>query len=527
MSSISTLLQQILTAVYGREVRQSIHDAIEQCYSDVGDPTLNEAAFKKAVQAKIDEGSIGALTLGEGSIETKFIKDKAVTLEKIADNVITKINESASKIDSLKEDLDNLPIDLNYQYLKLSDLDSGKYYNWYSGNPSMSIIAHDAYSIYKTPIPVKSGQTINYENIDMAFTVVTTIDNELIGKLNNLTGKTYGTGMYTVEQDCLVYVTHKNVDEPAMLTVDCEIPNEYTEGLISATFAPMSRKMFEMIKTGIGYNPLPVITVKKDGSGDYTNVVDAVNYANSLDIGADIYVYDGVYDILDELGGNTFLASVSRNGTFAERQGLRLSDNVNLYGVGRVIFNYLLPDTVTYVQSQCTSCINLYGSNRIENIEFYAKNCRYACHDETNGGNPYIKRYVKNCRFVHYGNADGLWEYPTVMGGGAGGGSQYDWVNCQFITTAYNQAFSYHTNYEKKPSKFNIDGCVGICMSETGNSFRCSYHGTGQDGKTIFNFKNCSGNGRVIKQAETAGSTDHIEMYNTGYVQITDISVYA
>ena len=94
MSSISTLLQQILTAVYGREVRQSIHDAIEQCYSDVGDPILNEAAFNKAVQAKIDDGSIAALTLGEGSIETKFIKDKAVTLEKIADDVIAKINSS-------------------------------------------------------------------------------------------------------------------------------------------------------------------------------------------------------------------------------------------------------------------------------------------------------------------------------------------------------------------------------------------------------------------------------------------------
>ena len=103
MSNISTLLQQILTAVYGREVRQSIHDAIQQCYSDVGDPTLNEAAFKKAVQDKIDDGSIAALTLGEDSIETKFIKDKAVTLEKIADDVIAKINESAAKIEEFKK----------------------------------------------------------------------------------------------------------------------------------------------------------------------------------------------------------------------------------------------------------------------------------------------------------------------------------------------------------------------------------------------------------------------------------------
>lgn len=35
MSRISILLENILKAVYGKDVRQSIHDAIEQCYTDV------------------------------------------------------------------------------------------------------------------------------------------------------------------------------------------------------------------------------------------------------------------------------------------------------------------------------------------------------------------------------------------------------------------------------------------------------------------------------------------------------------
>lgn len=35
MANISTLLGQILKAVYGKDVRQSIHDAISQCYDDV------------------------------------------------------------------------------------------------------------------------------------------------------------------------------------------------------------------------------------------------------------------------------------------------------------------------------------------------------------------------------------------------------------------------------------------------------------------------------------------------------------
>ncbi len=49
MSRISQLLAQILSAVYGKDVRQSIHDAIEQCYADVSNAkTLAEASATNA-----------------------------------------------------------------------------------------------------------------------------------------------------------------------------------------------------------------------------------------------------------------------------------------------------------------------------------------------------------------------------------------------------------------------------------------------------------------------------------------------
>lgn len=35
MSKINSLLAHILSAVYGRDVRQSIHDSIKECYDDV------------------------------------------------------------------------------------------------------------------------------------------------------------------------------------------------------------------------------------------------------------------------------------------------------------------------------------------------------------------------------------------------------------------------------------------------------------------------------------------------------------
>lgn len=49
MSDISNLLTSILSAVYGRDVRQSIHDAIKACYTDVSNSkTLSEAASANA-----------------------------------------------------------------------------------------------------------------------------------------------------------------------------------------------------------------------------------------------------------------------------------------------------------------------------------------------------------------------------------------------------------------------------------------------------------------------------------------------
>ena len=53
MSAISTYLQRILNAIWARDVRQAIHDAISQCYDDVNAPALQTEAMQAAVQAKI------------------------------------------------------------------------------------------------------------------------------------------------------------------------------------------------------------------------------------------------------------------------------------------------------------------------------------------------------------------------------------------------------------------------------------------------------------------------------------------
>ena len=324
------------------------------------------------------------------------------------------------------------------------------------------------------------------------------------------------TEEYTAEDDCIVAFCFFN-SSPYSVYIK--------EGGLSSIAEVLNSKVDSIIprvKTLEESCLRKRIEVKKSG-GDYNSVTEAINYANSLGGVIDIYIYDGVYDVYAEQGGDAWIATISHSQ--GERQGLHLADNVNLYGVGHVELRFELPDNITYDQSRSVSCLNLWNSNTIENIDFYAKNCRYAIHDETDGGNHNIKRVVKNCRLEHLGSADGLWQSPTAMGGGASGGSQYDWINCQFITHKFFQAFSYHTNHNETPSHFNIDGCVGLCLEYTGvepvRSFCAQYYGENHIGKSIFNFKNCTGNGDVVKRAQTADSVDHIEVYNNAYNKIT------
>lgn len=90
-SKISEYLKLILSAVYGKEVRQAIHDAISQCYEDVNSPSLNAEAIETAVQAKIDDGTIAAMTIQDGSVTQEKlspdihfgVEDGEVTFEKL------------------------------------------------------------------------------------------------------------------------------------------------------------------------------------------------------------------------------------------------------------------------------------------------------------------------------------------------------------------------------------------------------------------------------------------------------------
>ena len=84
MSRIEALLSSILKAVYGQEVRQSIHDSIKECYQDVTNArTLADDAVTRANTA-IDEAKTqlsDALTSAESRVGAAVAKANTATTE--------------------------------------------------------------------------------------------------------------------------------------------------------------------------------------------------------------------------------------------------------------------------------------------------------------------------------------------------------------------------------------------------------------------------------------------------------------
>lgn len=397
-----------------------------------------------------------------------------------------------------------------YQLLNEASAVDNSCWNWSSDN-YIGLFSVNGTKRYER-VFLKANVLYKFWNAYGYFTLFADYNGHVFDRLSSDPTDQVLTKTYKPSTDCYAYVTYNTTlagNAKAMLTDSVMQPAYYAEGVYYASF---SKNLY----------------VKQDGTGDYTSVVDAVNYANSFPGSepVNVYIYTGVYDILEELGGQTFIDSLD-NWTY-ELQGLRIQrDNVNLIGIGYPQLVFRMPGTVTRQQSERTSCLNLtHYSTRVENLVLIAKNCRYVIHDEGNGHSIPVHHVLKNLRCIHEGNAAGLWAYPTVLGGGNTGGSTYDLINCQFITDNYMQAMSYHCGSDQFPSKYNIDGCVGIANNSDGISFRFSYLGpsTPPLGNTVVNLKNCSGNARIVVEPERSGNPEgtpnFIELYNNGYNNI-------
>jgi hypothetical protein len=266
-------------------------------------------------------------------------------------------------------------------------------------------------------------------------------------------------------------------------------------------------------KSSISKQYIPVIgkneiTVKKDGTGNFTRIVDAV--ASITDASKDkpytINIYSGEYDIFQELGGATYLSTITSS-TDPMTCGITLPPYVHLKGIGKPHLKLEIDVANTTNNAvSAVSCLNVMGTNTVENLFITVKNCRYGIHDES-GGNPqyyYHDRIIRNCKVVHYGN-DGsfTWQQSNPYANGFDVGNTFLFENCEFTACKWGNAWSCHDRVSNTDnSRFEFNNCKFSTVGTDTVRFGSVSRGNSHD----VIMRNCDISDRIVLNEETANS---------------------
>lgn len=210
---------------------------------------------------------------------------------------------------------------------------------------------------------------------------------------------------------------------------------------------------FETVKAsniqGVYIEKNDTTTLEVGAGKEYTTVLAAFRFAEKItDRKVVVNIYEGDYDIYDELGGDDFLASISSSATWKSGIQPVFTGDIEINGIGNVILRMEIPYNIytqyTY-QATRLSQINNSGNIKISNITFISKNNRYAIHDECDNVTKYAntKHEYIDCKFYSVNGS-------AVIGIGASTLSDYLLKNCYLKnTTAITLYFHNWSNTKK------------------------------------------------------------------------------
>lgn len=398
------------------------------------------------------------------------------------------------KIPSLSVDVKATDLDFVTEVKQLIDENSltrGKYYTG-DGQKTGDV---PSWGIYP-PFLLKKGKKYGLKGVRGFFTYFFNMENQKI--------KQFASSDKLVDEDFtptengFLLISRQLVDPPSKLIQGgLEAGNKLPNLNYNTTILESNTPIAFPTKTNN-------FTIKKTG-GDFSTLTEAIKAlgSGSADNPITLYIHSGEYDILQELGGDSFLRTVES--TNSERQGIEVPDYVNIIGVGDVRLKMDVPDDkTTRATSSRISVLNVWRHNTIKNIKITVRNTRYAVHDETN--NQYANNDVKyiDCYFEHLGNKSGVWGSTQAYAAGMGSGGSYYYENCTFKSVAI--PFSMHDNFNIESNRVRIVKCTFI----TGNedvAIRFGSYGTGAK-KSIVTIENCNID-KTVKSFEEQGNSRH------------------
>lgn len=386
---------------------------VDTAQLEVGSAATVYEAFKYEVEKlKVNNGNLTPLSVSKDKLQLGIVDEKHIDT---TSNIVIK-KPSKNKLD-------------------ISKVTAGFYVDYTNGN-----LVANADNKATDYIPLAPNTTYTLSNQSPQ---VTTKDLGQIAFYNS--SKAFVSGMAnTGAQQAITFTTGANV-----YYVRVSIPVIITDGFMIEEGSSMTE--YEPYEIKISKSDLPsemssssgkTLTVKKDGTGDFTSLRMAI--ASATDASKKnpytIEIHEGTYDIF-----GYYTAEEINNASF---DGLRKPDYVSLVGIGdkeKTILKGEFPteDTViTYASKGRISTLCPLGNGDIENLTITGKNLRYAVHDDYNY--PNAKMIVKNCDIIHYLGDGRNYGGKQAWGEGTWNGQSRIFEDCTFVSEWDYYAYTTH-----------------------------------------------------------------------------------
>lgn len=289
---------------------------------------------------------------------------------------------------------------------------------------------------------------------------------------------------------------------------------------------------------GNKYTPLQeafrknVITVKKDGSGDFTTIQAALNSITdaSKQNRYEVRVYDDFVsssfaDLHYKNNPSVNISGVSDIDQFVCL--VTTKDWVDIVGIGgrrKIMFEN--PDTdMAGNLFQYVHCVYVQGNVRLENLDIRIKGGRYAIHQDLTGlstNNPDINATTEyiNCHIEHFGNSDytngAYWATSAALAACPSSGGTIKVKRC-FVTSVTDPLICHLNKDYKNKATYILEETSVTCKNPNISLDSIGYYmgdmGTNQRNELIIkgcNIPNLCGSGKVDNANDsTSDPTDN------------------
>lgn len=256
------------------------------------------------------------------------------------------------------------------------------------------------------------------------------------------------------------------------------------------------------------------ITVKTNGSGDFTSLRQAIEYANTH-APCIIKVGEGTYDLSSEFTSEEISNANYPDGFY----GVEIKSNVTLEAAGRkewCIIKAELEKGSSVETSGAISTLNLNGANiTLKGLTITGNNIRYVIHDDFAGNANATHNFI-DCDIIEYSGAQGI-------GAGARTGQVINIDSCRV------SGISWHTAPEGyyRPAKLNvydtvIDGVINIGDWDSGKESEFNFRNVKYTAINVDNKSSNSNSHEQLIRITGCGNSEEIIASNTDVIYNTD-----